>query len=75
MSGANNPLPAPSPQVRAQAIAELRHYFPGVLTWYGEKTNIWWAMLPVGRAGSLIEAATPQDLAVRIRQGLGWVSQ
>ncbi|HEU5155667.1 MAG TPA: hypothetical protein VFU43_01625 [Streptosporangiaceae bacterium] len=42
---------------------------PGWLCWYGRATRVWWGMPPSGYWYPwLIEAATPDELADRVRQ-------
>ncbi len=47
-----------------QAITELRGRYPSVITWFGEYTGSYWAILQVeDDAPRLIEATTPADLS------------
>lgn len=45
---------------------ELETTFPGVRAWLGEYTGRWWALV----RDRLVEAATPHQLADRIREVL-----
>ncbi|MFI0354579.1 hypothetical protein [Actinomadura sp. 9N407] len=58
-----------------RAVAELARRFPRVLTWYGEYTGSWWAMLR-DRNGRdhLVEAHTPAELGRRLEE-IFWYRQ
>jgi hypothetical protein len=47
----------------AEIACALRRRFPGALIWQGKATGHWWAYVPVGPHGRLIEAAYPAQLA------------
>ena len=59
-------------EVRADALRTtraLRRHLPGWVCWYGTATMRWWGMPPPGyRRTGLVEAATAEELALRIRQ-------
>jgi hypothetical protein len=42
--------------------------FPGWRCWFGSMTEAWWSLPPPGHAyKSLIEAPTPHELVIRMR--------
>ncbi|MFC5180314.1 hypothetical protein [Actinomadura harenae] len=47
-------------------LAALHREFPGVVSWRGEFTGTWWALL----GDRLVEAPTARELAASIRQTL-----
>jgi hypothetical protein len=52
-----------------RSVRSLRQTFPSWLCWYGTATGSWWGMPPPAyRSRGLIEAATAEDLALRIRK-------
>jgi hypothetical protein len=55
---------------RAATAAGLSARF-GVPVWWGSSTRRWWALLPGGRRGHLVEATDPYDLATMLGQALG----
>ncbi|MBC6464176.1 hypothetical protein [Actinomadura alba] len=55
----------PPEAARAAAVAALRKHF-GLPCWYGPHSRRWWAFIPIGERGRLVEAATPQELAEAI---------
>ena len=60
------------PGAVSAAVAELGRRFPGVPIWFGTHTGRWWAYLPVGERGRLVEAIEPRELAVAITAAGGW---
>jgi hypothetical protein len=51
------------------AVRSLRQIFPAWVCWYGAGTRRWWGLPPARhRHSGLIEAATAEELAQRIRQ-------
>jgi hypothetical protein len=51
-----------------ETARSLMRHFPGWLCWYGAATRAWWTLPPPDAwYPSLIEAPTPEQLAVRIR--------
>lgn len=67
---AAHPLVATSQPFTVRQVARaLMRDFPGWLCWYGTATGAWWTLPPPNwRHRSLIEAATPEELANRIRE-------
>jgi hypothetical protein len=56
---------------RAAAVAGLRQRF-GVPVWWGSHTRRFWALVPDGERGRLIEAANPHALAEAIAEAFTW---
>ncbi|WP_433233981.1 hypothetical protein [Actinomadura nitritigenes] len=52
----------------AQPVVRGVVFPPGVKRWQGEATGSWWAMAP--GVGRLIEAATEESLAARVREAM-----
>jgi hypothetical protein len=52
-------------------VSNLMRRFPGVLVWRGAHTGTWWAYVPI-RGGRLVEAISPEELALAISQAGGW---
>jgi hypothetical protein len=51
-----------------RSVRSLRRNFPAWVCWYGAATRRWWGMPPPAyRHPALIEAATAEELALRIR--------
>lgn len=54
---------------RGDTTRLLTRAFPGWRCWFGSATGRWWALPPPGSwPQSLVEALTPEELAVRIRR-------
>src|ERR671915_143272 len=52
-----------------RAVRSLRQNFPAWVCWYGAATRRWWGMPPPAHwYPALIEAATSEELALRIRR-------
>jgi hypothetical protein len=62
----------PPPEAVTAARAALQRQFPGVVVWYGRATSRWWAFVPIGEWGHLIEATTPEQLAQQIATARSW---
>jgi hypothetical protein len=57
-----------APADAGRSVRSLRRNFPGWVCWYGAATRRWWGMPPPAyRYPALVEAATAEDLALRIR--------
>jgi hypothetical protein len=50
----------------AETVGALQHRFPGALVWQGRATGHWWAYVPVGGHGRLVEAEYPAEMAYRL---------
>ena len=50
----------------AETACALQHRFPGALIWQGTSTGHWWAYVPMGGHGRLVEAEFPAELAYRL---------
>ncbi|MFI0352514.1 hypothetical protein [Actinomadura sp. 9N407] len=53
-------------------MGDLREQFPGVVLWFGSHTGRFWALVRVAGFPRLVEAITPQELAMAIRAPRGW---
>jgi hypothetical protein len=51
----------------AETTRALQHRFPWASVWQGKTTGHWWAYIPVGPRGRLLEAAHPAELAHRLK--------
>jgi hypothetical protein len=58
---------------RVSAVAALQARFPGAVVWYGTHTRTWWAYLPIGERGRLVEAIGPEELARALADPHGWL--
>jgi hypothetical protein len=58
--------------LRAGAARGLSESFPGVVAWYGKATRSWWAMVPLGERGRLVEAINPVELRKAIVSANAW---
>jgi hypothetical protein len=65
------------------AAIVLRRRFPGLVFWFGRRTGVWWAALPLAGGWRLVEAADPEELTQAVikadiwpwpapRQGARW---
>lgn len=58
----------PVTATRRVAAEGLQERFPGASCWWGSCTRRWWAWLPMGGMGRLIEADSSDRLAAQIIQ-------
>ncbi len=52
----------PAAQFPRYAAQDLERTYPGAKVWYGSATGSWWACLPWGQPGRLLEAHSPEEL-------------
>jgi hypothetical protein len=56
----------------SNAVSVLRQRFPGLVSWFGHRTGVWWAALPVTGGWRLVEAADPEQLTHAVIKAAAW---
>lgn len=56
----------------AMTARELERQFPGVRAWRGRATGSWWAFVPQGDGGRLVEASHLRGLREAIANAKTW---
>ncbi|MEW2356397.1 hypothetical protein [Spirillospora sp. NPDC029432] len=50
----------------------LREQFPGAVLWFGHHTGRFWALVRLPGFWRLVEAITPEELALALREPWAW---
>lgn len=60
------------PEEIAAVTRALQRRFPGALVWFGVHTWHWWAFVPGGQWGFLLEGITPEQLEWKLGEVFGY---
>ncbi|GAA4054208.1 MULTISPECIES: hypothetical protein [Actinomadura] len=64
------PTTQPGGETAPEEPADLHSRYPDLVCWWGEHTQRWWALAPVGRAGRLMEGDSKDEVIRAVRDVL-----